>query len=155
MFTFLLALHSVLRWLILVALLITGIILLFNHHNKKSFSIQNFRWLQTVCLILNLQLIIGILLFSKSQLVHLFWENFQETVKLRQPRFFGLEHSSMMILGIVLFNFFTFKIRNKINTIQANSYFLKRFVIILIIILSSIPWSFSPFTNRPDFRSFY
>ena len=154
MFTNLLAFHSAFRWIVLLALFITFAILYSNKQYNKPFSEANYKWLQWICVILNLQLILGILLFSKSQLVFLFWENFQETVKLRQPRFFGLEHPSMMVLGIVLFNYFTFKIRTKINTSQANSYFLNRFIIILIIILSSIPWAFSPLTSRPNFRSF-
>lgn len=154
MFSTLLAFHSVFRWIVLFALFITFAILYSNKQYNKPFSKTNYKWLQWVCIILNLQLILGILLFSKSQLVLLFWENFQETVKLRQPRFFGLEHPSMMLLGIVLFNYFTFKIRTKINTIQGNSYFLNRFYIILIILLSSIPWAFSPLTSRPNFRSF-
>ena len=154
MFSTLLAFHSVFRWIVLFALFITFAILYSNKQYNKPFSKTNYKWLQWVCIILNIQLILGILLFSKSQLVLLFWENFQETVKLRQPRFFGLEHPSMMLLGIVLFNYFTFKIRTKINTIQGNSYFLNRFYIILIILLSSIPWAFSPLTSRPNFRSF-
>lgn len=155
MFTILLAFHSVIRWIIIIALATTFIVLLLNKHKNRAFTKNNYNWLQLVCLILNIQFIVGILLFSKSQLVVLFWENFQETVKLRQPRFFGLEHPSMMLLGIVLFNYFTFKMRNKINTKQANLYFLKRLILIIIIILSSVPWAFSPLTSRPNFRTFY
>lgn len=155
MFHFLLALHSIFRWIILLSFLITIVILVFNILKNKPFSKQNYRFLQAVCLLLNSQLIVGILLFYNSHLVNLFWLNFQEALKLRQPRFFGLEHPSMMILGVLLFNFFSFKMRNKINSTKANYYFLKCFLIILFIILSSIPWSFSPLTSRPDFRSFY
>lgn len=155
MFSNLLAFHSLFRWLVLLAFLVTFSLLVYKHFYRKTFTLKDFRLLQIVCLILNIQFILGILLFSKSQLALLFWDNFQETVKLRQPRFFGLEHPSMMILGIVLFNYFTFKIRDKINSKEACTYFLKRFILILIIILSSIPWSFSPLTNRPNIRTIY
>ncbi len=155
MFTNLLAFHSIFRWLVLAALFATCILFVYKHFTNKILSLKDYRFLQVVCLILNIQFILGVLLFSKSQLALLFWDNFQETVKLRQPRFFGLEHPTMMILGIVLFNYFTFKIRNKINSKEACTYFLKRFVLILIIILSSIPWSFSPLTNRPNIRTIY
>ncbi|WP_177761908.1 hypothetical protein [Flavobacterium sp. I3-2] len=155
MFSNLLAFHSLFRWLVIILLLITIALFTYKYFTKETFSIKNYRLLQITCWILNVQLVIGILLFSKSQLVYLLWDNFQETVKMRQPRFFGLEHPSMMLLGIILFNYFTFKVRNKINTTKAVTYFLKRFIIILIIILSSIPWSFSPLTNRPNFRDFY
>mgnify|MGYP003530539148 CR=1 FL=1 len=153
MFTNLLAFHSIFRWLVLVALFATCILFVYKHFTNKILSLKDYRFLQVVCLILNIQFILGLLLFSKSQLALLFWDNFQETVKLRQPRFFGLEHPSMMILGILLFNYFTFKIRDKINTKEAFTYFSKRFILILIIILSSIPWSFSPLTHRPNYRS--
>lgn len=153
MFSNLLAFHSLFRWLVLIIFLTTFVLFTYKYFTKKTFTLKNLRLLQVVCLILNIQLFVGILLFSESQLVRLFWDNFQETVKLRQPRFFGLEHPSMMILGVILFNYFTFKIRNRINTTKATTYFLKRFILILIIILSSIPWSFSPLTHRPNYRS--
>lgn len=152
MFSNLLAFHSLFRWLVLLAFLVAFLLFVFKHFYNKTFTLKDYRMLQIVCLIINIQFVLGILLFSKSQLVLLFWDNFQEAVKLRQARFFGLEHPSMMTLGIVLFNYFTYKIRNKINTREACTYFLKRFILVLVIILSSVPWSFSPLTNRPDFR---
>lgn len=154
LYSHLLELHSILRWLVLTALLITFFCLLFKKFTNGIFTNQNYRFLQIICVLLNIQLIVGVLLFYESPLVSMFWNNFNETVKLRQPRFFGLEHPSMMLLGILLFNYFTFKMRKKINTSQAVSYFLIRFIFILIIILSSIPWSFSPLTSRPNFRYF-
>lgn len=152
MFYNLLILHSVFRWIVLITLFFTFTTLVYKKTQHQTLTQKTFRLLIFCCIILNVQLIIGIFLFSESDLVGLFWQNFNETVKLRQPRFFGLEHPTMMILGIILFNYFTFKSKNKINQIDGVSYFLNRFIIILILILSSVPWSFSPLTSRPNFR---
>lgn len=150
----LLNMHSLLRWVALLALASTFLFLLYKQITHGVLTKQNYRLLQILCVILNLQLLVGIFLFYESPIVSMFWNHFNEGVKIRQPRFFGLEHPSMMFLGILLFNYFTYQVKKKINTNQAISYLFKRLVFVLILILSSIPWSFSPLTSRPNFRFF-
>ncbi|MEG1375987.1 MAG: hypothetical protein RSC81_02830, partial [Myroides sp.] len=63
-----------------------------------------------------------------------------------------LEHPFMMILGVMLINVFTHKTKEKIGTQNAFNYLFVRYLIILFILFVSVPWSFSPFTARPNFR---
>ncbi|WP_156169604.1 hypothetical protein [Sphingobacterium sp. IITKGP-BTPF85] len=60
--------------------------------------------LQIVTLILlYIQFIVGLTLYFESPIVHYFIKNFNEAIKLRQVRFFGMEHITMMTIGILVF----------------------------------------------------
>lgn len=154
MFGYLLITHSIFRWLVIVQLLFTLVYLIFRKYKKRIYSKKDFNLSLFTCLILNIQLILGILLFIKSPVAQAFWNNLNEAVKWREIRFFGLEHPTMMIIGVFLCNYFTYKSKKHIGTSNGFRYLLQKYYLILFFIFSSIPWSFSPLTSRPSFRFF-
>ena len=151
-FSTLIVYHSYYRWVVLLAMLIQIGWIFIEHKKKTIFTIHHFRFLLLFTLIVNIQLLIGWLLFLQSNIAQDFWKNVPQNIKNRQMRFFGLEHMSMMSLGIVLSNMYTFLAYKKRKQKEVFTYLLKRYLIIYLIILSSIPWSFSPLTSRPNFR---
>lgn len=154
MYTELLWFHSNFRWIALFALIYSFIVILVNKLKATIYSKSHFRTLVVICFILNIQLVLGILLFSESPIVSAFWQEVETTIKLRQTRFFGLEHPFMMVLGISLYNYFIYKSKKTINTTEGYQYLFKRLLFVLLILLTSIPWSFSPLTSRPNYRIF-
>lgn len=154
MYAYLLITHSYLRWLVLISL-VFGLIFSFIKHKKRKIYTQNdYQLFNGIKNISNLQFLLGILLLFQSPFVQTFWKQISVAVKWREVRFFGLEHPFMMILSVVLINFFVHKSKTKINTQQGFKYLFIRLLIIFVLIFLSIPWSFSPFTSRPDFRLF-
>lgn len=154
MYAYLLITHSYLRWLVLISLFF-GLIFSFIKHKKRKIYTQNdYQLFNGIKNISNLQFLLGILLLFQSPFVQTFWKQISVAVKWREVRFFGLEHPFMMILSVVLINFFVHKSKTKINTQQGFKYLFIRLLIIFVLIFLSIPWSFSPFTSRPDFRLF-
>lgn len=154
MYAYLLITHSYLRWLVLISLFF-GLIFSFIKHKKRKIYTQNdYQLFNGIKNIFNLQFLLGILLLFQSPFVQTFWKQISVAVKWREVRFFGLEHPFMMILSVVLINFFVHKSKTKINTQQGFKYLFIRLLIIFVLIFLSIPWSFSPFTSRPDFRLF-
>ncbi|MCY4781405.1 hypothetical protein ORI89_17230 [Sphingobacterium sp. UT-1RO-CII-1] len=151
-FSTLIVYHSYYRWIVLSAMLLQIGWIFIEHKRKSIFTIYHFRILLLFTLIFNIQLLIGWLLFTQSTIAHGFWENISQNIKNRQMRFFGLEHVSMMSLGIILSNIYTILAYRKRNQKEVFTYLWKRYLIIYLIILSSIPWSFSPLTSRPNFR---
>jgi len=143
--------HSYYRWIVLIAMLIQIVWIYINHRNKTTFEIKHYQWLVLFCMLYNIQLVLGWMLYLTSPISNAFWDDLPATLKNRQLRFFGLEHMSMMTLGIVLMNTFTFLVKKKVGT-PAFTYLWKRYIFIYIIILASVPWSFSPLTSRPNFR---
>ena len=91
MYSFFLALHSLVRWLVLISLLIAlyrawrGLLL------KKPFSKFDNTIRHTTATIAQTQMLLGIVLYCISPLVRYFLNYFKEAVHQRQIRFFGME----------------------------------------------------------------
>ena len=83
-----------------------------------------------------------------------FMKNFKEAVHQKDIRFFGMEHSIMMVVAIVLITIGSVIAKRKSTDQDKFKTVAIWFTIGLIIILISIPWTFSPFVSRPNFRSF-
>lgn len=148
----LLILHSYYRWVVLLVLCIH---LGWLHYHKSKASIFNkghFSTLLIFTLLYNIQLLLGWMLYLQSPLVDAFLNNIAEGTRNRQLRFFGLEHVTMMSTAILLFNISLYRCRRKIGKPGVFHALLIWFYILLFLVLSSIPWSFSPLTSRPNFR---
>lgn len=152
MYGYLLIIHSYLRWIVL-GFLLFGLIFIFIKKSKKAlYTTKDYRLFKVIKNGINLQFLVGILLLTQSPMVKAFWSQASQAVKWREIRFFGLEHPFMMILGVILLNVFTDKTKDRIGTHTAFNYLFIRYLIILFILFVSIPWSFSPFTARPNLR---
>lgn len=152
MYSYLLIIHSYLRWIVL-GFLLFGLMFIFIKKLKKAlYTTKDYRLFKVIKNVFNLQFLVGILLLTQSPMVKAFWSQASQAVKWREIRFFGLEHPFMMILGVILLNVFTDKTKDKIGTHTAFNYLFIRYLIILFILFVSIPWSFSPFTARPNLR---
>jgi len=154
MYTILLALHSLTRWLVLVSLIFSigrsyrGWLL-----NKPFLKVDDTIRLITVT-IAHIQLIIGLGLYGISPIVHYFLSHFNTAVHERQIRFFGMEHITVMLISIVLITIGSAKAKRKTTDKEKFKTMAVWFSIALVLILSSIPWAFSPLTSRPYFRPF-
>ena len=104
--------------------------------------------------IAHVQLIIGLWLYFISPIVAYFLYNFSTAVQNRQVRFFGMEHVTMMLTGIVLITIGSAKAKRKTTDAAKFKIMAICFTLALLVILSSVPWSFSPLVSRPLFRPF-
>lgn len=152
MYGYLLIIHSYLRWIALGFLLFGLIFIIIKKSKKSIYTTKDYQLFKAIKNVFNLQFLVGILLLTQSLMVKAFWSQMSQAVKWREIRFFGLEHPFMMILGVLLLNVFTHKTKDKIGTANVFNYLLVRYLIILFILFVSVPWSFSPFTARPNFR---
>ncbi len=150
--THLLIFHSYFRWLVLLIMLVQILWIYINYKRNIIFSAKDFKILLLFTLVFDIQLIIGWSLYFNSMLVEGFWADIAKGIKNRQLRFFGLEHMSMMNLAIILINISTIRSYFRINTTYGFKKLWNIYIWIYLIILSSIPWSFSPLTSRPNFR---
>jgi len=154
MYILLLALHSLTRWLVLISLFFAiyrayrGWLL-----NQPFLKFDNTIRLITVT-IAHIQLIFGLWLYFISPIVHYFLYNFNTAVHERQIRFFGMEHITVMLISIVLITIGSAKAKRKTTDKEKFKTIAIWFSIALLLILSSIPWAFSPLISRPYFRPF-
>lgn len=155
MYSTLLPLHSLVRWFVLISLLTAIIIAFRGWFSKKEFSRFDNSVRHWTATISHIQLMIGIGLYLISPITDYFMHNLKEAVHVREIRFFGMEHSLMMLAGIVIITIGSAKAKRKPTDTKKFKTMAIWFSIGLLIILSSIPWAFSPFTARPHIRPFY
>jgi len=154
MYQTLLILHSLVRWLVLISLLV-AIVRAYNGWlgNKPFLKTDNTVRMVAVTSA-HIQLVIGVSLYFISPVVRYFLNYFKEAVHQREIRFFGMEHITMRLIAIVLLTIGSVKTKRKATGQQKFKTMAIWFTIALLIIFLSIPWHFSPFTSRPYFRWF-
>ncbi|MDN3547818.1 hypothetical protein [Mucilaginibacter aquaedulcis] len=154
MYGILLALHSLTRWLVLISLFFA----IFRSYRgwllNKPYSRFDNVVRHTTATVAHIQLIFGIWLYFISPIVSYFLHNFNKAVHERAIRFFGMEHITMMLIGITIITIGSAKARRKTTDSEKFKTMAIWFTLALLIILSSIPWSFSPLISRPNFRPF-
>ena len=155
MYPILLATHSLVRWMVLIVLFTS----IFNAYSglltqRKFLKFDNVVRLSTIT-IANLQLVLGACLYTISPFSNYFLHNFPETIHQREFRFFGMEHSLMMLISVILVTVGSVKAKRKEADCKKFKTIAVWHTIGLLIILLSIPWSFSPFTSRPSIRPFF
>lgn len=154
MYNTVLTLHSLVRWLVLISLLIAIYRAFYGWFSQKTFS----KFDGTVRLITattaHIQFGLGLCLYFISPIIDYFLHNYKSAVKVDGIRFFGMEHSLMMLIAIILISIGSVKAKNKSNDKEKFKAMAIWFSLGLLIILISIPWPFSPLASRPFFRAF-
>lgn len=152
MYSTLIFLHSLTRWLVVISLLIAiyrgyaG----FKFHRKFTATDNAVRhWTATIA---HVQLIIGILVYTQSPAIRYFWKHTREALQNRDITFYSLIHASVMLLAIVLVTIGSAKAkRMQTDADKFRTMFLWFFIAFILIFLT-VPWPFSPLSNRPFFR---
>ncbi len=148
----LLIFHSYYRWVVLLAMLFQLAWLWWNNRCQTVFLQKHFYIVLGLSILYDIQLLIGFLLYFHSPLVDAFLQNVGLGIKNRQLRFFGLEHASVMSVALLLSNIVAFRCAKKVGQQHVFRYVLRWYIAIYLLVLSSVPWSFSPLTSRPSFR---
>ncbi len=154
MYSTLLALHSLVRWFVLVSLMFAIYRAYSGWLINKQFSKFDNSVRHWTATITHIQLIIGVCLYFVSPIIDYFLHYYKEAVHEREIRFFGMEHNLMMFLAIILITIGSIKAKRKKTDKEKFKTIAIWFSIGLFIILISIPWSFSPLASRPLYRSF-
>lgn len=153
-YPFILALHSSWRWIVL--LIFMGSLLRFAYQKKyrRPFTPIDKFLKKSVVITYYIQVLVGSILYILSPITQYFRTHLDTAVHLRQIRFFGMEHSSMMIVAAFFLLVGSLKSKNADSDDRRFTILLIWFTLALLLMLSSIPWEFSPLTSRPSFRSF-
>ena len=154
MYNVLLTSHSIFRWLVLFSLVMAIIVGFSGWMKKRKFNPTDNRIRHWTATIAHIQFLMGIILYSISPIIRYFFENFGEAVKLREIRFFGMEHSLMMFIAVAVISYGSSAAKRKETDKAKFKTMTIGFLVGLIIILVNIPWGFAFFVSRPYFRFF-
>lgn len=154
MYSTLLSLHSIVRWLLLVLLLYSIYSAFIGYTRNKNFSKTDNAFRHWTATIAHIQLMIGIILYTQSPIVKYFWTDTRIALQNLDLTFYGLIHIVLMVTVIVVLTIGSALAKRKPTDKEKFKTMLVWFSIALIIIFIAIPWTFSPLSNRPNFRTF-
>ena len=152
MFSSLLSLHSLFRWLTVISLLVSIMISIRGIFRRTLFSKRDNFIRHSTATIAHIQLFIGIILYTKSPQIRYFFS--RDAIGFGEPGFFAVIHVTLMILAIIFITLGSAFSKRKDRPTDKYRTMLLWFCLALIIILVAIPWPFSPLAHRPLFRSF-
>jgi len=154
MYSTVLALHSLVRWFVLIGLLFSIFRAYSGWLSKRCFSRFDNSVRHWTATIAHIQLVFGLWLYFISPITDYFLHFYKDAVHEREIRFFGMEHSIMMIMAIIIITVGSAKTKRQQTDNEKFKTMAIWFTIGLLIILISIPWRFSPLVSRPYFRPF-
>lgn len=151
---FLVSLHSILRWLVLVSLILAIFrayrgFTQYTIFTKTDNSIRH--WTATIA---HVQLVVGMTLYIQNPVIKYFWANFKEMSQQLDVLFFGIIHIFLMLVAIVILTIGSAMAERKSTDNEKFKTMLLWFSLALFIIFIAIPWPFSPLANRPYIRTF-
>jgi len=154
MYSTLLILHTLMRWLVVISL-ITAIGLAYNgYRTKRTFTPVDHLFRHWTATFAHIQLVIGMVLYMKSPIVQFFWKNPSEAIQHFDRPFYALLHSITMLLGIVVLTIGSALAKRKQTDHEQFKTVLLWFGIAFILFFLAIPWPFSFLAQRPYMRFF-
>jgi hypothetical protein len=151
----LLFIHSLVRWLVLISLLYAIFRAYRGWFRSKPFSKTDDLIRHSTATIAHIQLVVGLWLYFVSPIINYFLHNYREAVHNRDVRFFGMEHSLLMVMAVILITIGSSMAKRKKTDVEKHKTVAIWFLLALLVIFIAIPWPFSPFSaNRPYFRAY-
>ncbi|MBN9299183.1 MAG: hypothetical protein J0I41_19435 [Filimonas sp.] len=152
MYAIILTIHSLVRWLVLVSIIYAIYRACKGWKTNRTFSRADNLIRHTTATIAHIQLLLGICLYCISPLVQYFLHSYKEAKHNRGIRFFGMEHSTMMLLAVVVITIGSAYAKRRATDKLKFKTMAIWYSIALLIILLMIPWPFSPLASRPYMR---
>lgn len=152
MYTGLLHLHNLLRWVILILLLVAIFRHLAGMNNKRLVSAGDKKVDLFLMIAAHITLLVGLYQWIAGPWGLKLIQNagMGEVMKNSAYRFFAIEHLTGMLIAIVLITIGRGKVKRAVDyTAHKKAFWF--FVIALVIILASVPWPFREAVARPWF----
>ncbi len=137
----LLAFHGSFRWIVLVAAL-AAIFVSFSGWGGTKPAGTNLRRFSIIFVIaMDIELLTGLLLFfGASPITRAALANFGEAMKQQEPRFFTVEHTTLMLLAVIFAHVGGALSRKGRTDLVKYRGAALAFTLSLLLILSGIPW---------------
>jgi len=142
-YNFVLTIHSILRWVIILTALFALVRAVTGLSFKRGWmSLDNQAgiWYTSA---LDLQVLVGIILyFFLSPTTRIAMQNFGAAMSNSSLRFFAVEHVSIMIIAVVVAHIGRSMVRKASNAPAKHRRTLIWFAASIILVLAAVPWPF-------------
>lgn len=143
MYTGLLHLHSALRYVLLIVLILAIIRAFAGWFGKKEFTGTDNRFSLITLIVTHTQFVIGLLLYFISPIVQRALSDMGAAMKETTLRFWAVEHIALMLVAVVMITIGRSSSKKAVDAVKKHQRVALFFLIGLILILVSIPWPFS------------
>jgi len=150
MYTGLLHLHNLLRYVVVILLIIAVFKSFIGWFGKKQYTSLDNKVSLFLLISAHLQLVIGLGLYFMSPIVETALNDFGTAMKDPTLRYWGIEHLASMVIGIAIITLGRIMGKKGKND---NAKFRRQsvyFVLAMVLIFSAIPWPWSAIA-RPWF----
>jgi len=137
-YSILVYIHSGLRWLVLLFIIIAIVMAASKLSGKSTSNIKNCVSNRLSLIFMHLQLVIGLVLYFISPKVVFDSTSMKESLL----RFFLVEHIGLMIIAVILITIGYVKSNRAVNEIKKHKQVVVYYSIALLLILALIPWPF-------------
>ena len=144
MYSLLLALHSLLRWLVLLVAIMAIVRGLAGWSGRRLWLVADDRAGRFFTMTLDLQALVGfILYFALSPVTTEALRDFGSAMSIPVTRYWAVEHLTMMILVLALAHVGRARSRKSREPVAKHRNAAIFYGIALLLLLLSIPWPFS------------
>ena len=138
-----LLIHSSLRWVILLTLLIHLYCIYTGYFRNKPFTKFNRIFSHVTVGFIHLQFVIGLYVYYTSEKINIFLADIKGSMAISELRFFAVEHSLIMLIAIIIITIGSFKSKRIEDERKKYKTQIIYFTIGLVLILAAIPWNMS------------
>jgi uncharacterized protein YacL len=152
MYSAFLLIHSLLRWVVVLAGLVVMARAIVGVSGRRDWLPADSAATRVFSIALDVQFLIGLLLYVwLSPFIRDAWADMAATMRNAPLRFFVVEHTTGMIIGIALAHVGKSKIGKATDAVQKHKLALIFLGLAMVVILLSIPWPGMP-GGRPLLR---
>jgi hypothetical protein len=152
MYSAFLLIHSLLRWVVVIAGLVVLARAISGLTGRRDWRSADGASIKVFSIALDIQFLIGLLLYVwLSPFIRDAWADMAATMRNAPLRFFTVEHTAGMIIGIALAHVGKSKIGKAADAAHKHKLAAVFFGLAMVVILLSIPWPGMP-GGRPLLR---
>jgi hypothetical protein len=151
MFDFLLVLHNLLRWVVIVMAILAVGNAYWGWFGKRTWTDRDRKLGSFFAISLDIQLLVGLLVYFLGGYFSRLFSDFGNVMSNSMLRFFGVEHFLLMLVAIVIVHIGSARARKAEGDVNKFRTAAIWFTLGIILILIAIPWPFSA-NARPWFR---
>lgn len=140
MFTGLLHLHNLLRYVVVILLIIAVVKSFIGWFGKKEYTAVDNKISLFLLISVHLQLVIGLGLYFMSPVVETALSDFGAAMKDPVLRFWGVEHIASMVIGVAIITLGRIMAKKGKNDASKFRRQAVYFLLAMVLIFSSIPW---------------
>ena len=145
----LLIIHNLFRWVALGILSYSIYRSAWGYRRQSSFSKGDNAFRHWTATALQIQMMVGFVLYFNSPFVSSYWNN---SGSEGESFFFPVVHLTLMFLAVTIISIGSAMAKRQPTDHQKYKVMLIWFSVGLLIILIAVPWPFSPLAQRPFLR---